>query len=105
MSLRQGITAAEETKLKTLASKGAKWADIVERCQTKDDRGNEQVPLLADVDLRKDGPVHKTYEQLLKKHEQAVAAKHPDILSHERAVASKKAADLAAKKAEREAKE
>jgi hypothetical protein len=102
MSLRQGVTAAEETKLKTLASKGAKWADIVERCQTKDDRGNEQVPLLADVDLKAVKPI---YDQLLKKHEEAVAAKHPDILSHERAIASKKAAALAAKKAAQEAKE
>lgn len=51
MSLRQGITASEEAKLKQAIKEGMSWPDIVSACKSVDARGQPQVPFLADVDL------------------------------------------------------
>jgi hypothetical protein len=97
MSLRHGITAPEEHKLKTLIAKGASWDDIVARCQVEDDRGNPQTPLFADVNLE---VVRKNvFEPLVKKHEEAKKAGFKDIHAHEAKLKKERDAAAAAKKA------
>jgi hypothetical protein len=97
MSLRQGVTAAEEHKLKTLISKGISWEEIVARCQIQDDKGRDQVPLLADVDL---ASVRKNlFEPLVKKLEEAKKAGFKDIHAHDADIKKKRDAAAAAKKA------
>lgn len=89
MSLRQGITQQEEHRLKTLASQGMKWSEVVARCSPTDEKGQPQVPLLDGVNLEK---VKKDiWEPLLAKHDEAVEAGFEDIHSHERALATTKA--------------
>lgn len=96
MSLRHGVTATEEHKLKSLISKGASWDDIVARCQIEDERGNPQVPLLQDVDF---ASVKKNiFDPLAKKLEEAKKAGHKGIHEHEAAEKKKKDAAAAAKK-------
>lgn len=83
MSLRQGVTATEEHKLKALISQGVSWDEIVARCRVEDERGNAQVPLLADVDLE---TVKKTlYDPLVEKLGEAKEAGFKDIHSYEAA--------------------
>jgi hypothetical protein len=100
MSLRHGVTAQEEHKLKTLVSQGKSWEQIVALCALEDERGREQKPLLLDADL---GVVKKTiYDPLVKKLEEAKKAGHKDIHAHEAAIKKKKDEAKAAAKAEEE---
>jgi hypothetical protein len=100
MSLRQGVTAPEEHKLKALISKGKTWDEIVARCQTTDEQGREQVPLLQDVDLK---TIKATiYDPLVKKLEEAKKAGFKDIHGHETALKKKRDEAAAAKKAKEE---
>jgi hypothetical protein len=97
MSLRHGLTAPEEHKLKTLVSKGTSWDEIVERCSLTDDRGNPQVPLFTDVEL---SVIKKfIYDPLVKKLEEAKKAGFKDLHAHE---ASERKKREAAKKAKEE---
>lgn len=101
MSLRQGVTAPEEHRLKSLISKGMTWEELVARCQLTDKNGAPQVPLLADVDLQ---AIKKTiYDPLVEKHEVAKKAGHKDIHSHEAAEKKKKDEVRAKKKKAQEA--
>lgn len=97
MSLRHGLTAPEENKLKSLVSKGTSWDDIVARCQVEDERGNPQSPIFHDVNL--DAVKKNIYEPLVKKFEEAKKAGFKDIHAHEADIKKKKDAILAAKKA------
>lgn len=81
MSLRQGVTATEEHKLKALISKGVTWDEIVALCAVEDERGNTQVPLLTDVDL---SSIKKSiYDPLVARLDEAKEAGFDDIHSHE----------------------
>jgi hypothetical protein len=96
MSIRQGLTAAEEHKLKTLISQGKTWEAIVALCQTTDDHGKDQTPVFADVDL---GTVKKhLYDPYVKKLEEAKKAGFRSIHDHEADAKKKKAEAAAAKK-------
>jgi hypothetical protein len=101
MSLRQGVTAPEEHKLKSLISRGKSWDEIVSLCQSADEKGNPQVPLLADVHL--DAVKKSIYDPLVKKLEEAKKAGFKGIHEHEAKV--KKERDAAAKKAKELAEE
>jgi hypothetical protein len=86
MSLRHGVTAQEEHKLKALIAKGKSWAEIVEAGH------------LEDVDV-----VHvkrEVFDPLVKRHEVAVKAGHKSVIDHERAIAKKKAEEKKAAKDE-----
>jgi hypothetical protein len=98
MSLRQGVTAQEEHKLKSLIAKGISWDEVVARCQIQDDKGRDQVPLLADTDL---ASVKKNlFDPLVKKHEEAKKAGFKDIHAHEAKQKKDRDAAAAAKKKE-----
>lgn len=86
MSLRHGVTAQEEHKIKHLISQGKTWEQIAALCESDE----KKTPLLADVNLEH---VKKTiYDPLVKKFEAAKKAGHKTIHDFEKAEA-KKAAD------------
>lgn len=98
MSLRHGVTAQEEHKLKTLISQGKSWEHIVALSQPKNEQGQDQIPFLLDVDLT---VVKKAiFEPLVKKLEEAKKAGHKDIHSHEKKLAADKAKAKAVEKDE-----
>lgn len=98
MSLRHGVTAQEEHKLKTLIAKGVSWEAIVTLCHVQDERGNPQVPLLADVDLPHVKKV--IFDPLIKKLEDAKKAGFKDIHAYEADLKKKAVAKKAAESKE-----
>jgi hypothetical protein len=97
MSIRQGLTAAEENKLKTLISQGKSWEYIVSLCSLADERGREQEPLFDGVNL--DHIKKHIYDPLVKKLEEAKKQGHKSIHEFESKTAAKLAAERAKKRA------
>lgn len=80
MGLRQGVTAAEENKIKHLVSQGKTWEEIVALCQPSDEK-NFRTPLLDGVDLK---AVKKAiFDPFVKKLAEAKKAGHDTIHAFE----------------------
>lgn len=97
MSLRQGVTAQEEMKIKQHIAKKGSWDSLVEKCRPTDEK--HPTPYLDGVDMK---AVKAIYDQLTQKHEDAQELGYDDILHHERTVADHRNKEKAVAAANRE---